>query len=138
MEKRTEGCEESRLLKAVYDPVQRRPKERPRRRPEEEMEFRRWEELPLLKSRIRGLSRVAPEWPGTSITKGLGQGGRVLPRGWVCLAWLRPPKKKSGVSLSCGGRRTCASALSIVRSPEGWGQIGGCGKGLGSPRGHQN
>lgn len=94
MGKRTEGCEESRLRRAASDPVQRRSKERPRRRPEEEVEFRRWEQLPSLKSRIRGLSRVVPEWPGTSITKGLGQGGRVLPRGRVRLAWLSPPKKK--------------------------------------------
>lgn len=42
------------------------------------------------------------------------------------------PKRKSGVSLGCGGRGTRASALSIV-IPEGRGQIGGYRKGLGSP-----
>ncbi|XP_033619875.1 translation initiation factor IF-2-like [Fukomys damarensis] len=73
----------------------------------------------------------APGSPGSSGPGGLGQGRRVLPRGWLRPARLRPQRKEARSQPGPLPLATCVSALS-AGIPAGWGQVGGFGKGLGS------
>lgn len=60
------------------------------------------------------------------------KGSEDLSLGGFALPGSGPQKRKSGVSLGCGGCRTCVSAISIVL-PEGWARSAAAGKASASP-----
>lgn len=84
---------------------------------------------------------VLAAWPQSGLVppslKVWAREGAFCPEVGCALPGSSPQKEKRSQPQLQRARDVCLSTF-YCEIPEGWGQIGGCGKGLGSPRGHQN